>query len=155
MGLSESQLRRQGLLCLVSVLRSLVAWGTGSKATDEGAPPISARSITDERRESNSEATPERLSGTGSLEAIRQVTPDIADDPSRFESAKQKKTTLLEGIKKFNFRPKRVCSWIIEVYFIHKDYRAWSFCSKTGLLRAERLKTLQLSFSSPMASVRR
>lgn len=44
----------------------------------------------------------------GSVEAFRQPTPDVLDDPTRFENAKQKKTTLLEGIKKFNFKPKRV-----------------------------------------------
>lgn len=45
------------------------------------------------------------MSGT-----TRANTPDVLaeDDPSRSESAKQKKTTLLEGIKKFNFKPKRV-----------------------------------------------
>jgi hypothetical protein len=41
----------------------------------------------------------------------RGSTPDIAtDDPSRFESAKQKKTTLMEGIKRFNEKPKKVRS---------------------------------------------
>lgn len=40
--------------------------------------------------------------------STRANTPDVYDDPSRFESAKQKKTTLLEGIKKFNYKPKRV-----------------------------------------------
>ncbi|KAF9534357.1 hypothetical protein CPB83DRAFT_844112 [Crepidotus variabilis] len=119
MGLSESQLRRQGLECLVAVLRSLVTWGTGSKATDESAPPISARSFTDEsKKDSTSEGNLERLSVGGSVEAFRQATPDIADDPSRFESAKQKKTTLLEGIKKFNFKPKRGIQFLLETGFI-------------------------------------
>jgi brefeldin A-inhibited guanine nucleotide-exchange protein len=45
---------------------------------------------------------------SGSVETLRQATPDIVDDPTKFESAKQKKTTLLEGIKKFNYKPKRV-----------------------------------------------
>lgn len=34
------------------------------------------------------------------------------DEPSRFENAKQRKTTLLEGIKKFNFKPKRVSCFV-------------------------------------------
>jgi brefeldin A-inhibited guanine nucleotide-exchange protein len=50
----------------------------------------------------------DKLSAGASVEALRQPTPDLVDDPSKFESAKQKKTTLLEGIKKFNFKPKRV-----------------------------------------------
>lgn len=113
MGLSESQLRRQGLECLVAVLRSLVAWGTATtnKSSEEGAALSSARSQTEEMRKDpvTPDANQERLSvGAGSVETFRQATPDIADDPTKFESAKQKKTTLLEGIKKFNYKPKRV-----------------------------------------------
>ena len=111
-GLSESQLRRQGLECLVAVLRSLVTWGTAAgKGSDETASVISARSQTGEVKRDT--VTPEphfdKLAATtGSAETIRQTTPDIVDDPTKFESAKQKKTTLLEGIKKFNYKPKRV-----------------------------------------------
>ncbi|KAF8913871.1 hypothetical protein CPB84DRAFT_1669746 [Gymnopilus junonius] len=123
MGLSESQLRRQGLECLVAVLRSLVTWGTATtnKGSEEGASLASARSQVEETRKDP--ATPdthqERLSvGAGSVETFRQATPDIADDPTKFESAKQKKTTLLEGIKKFNYKPKRGIQFLIETSFI-------------------------------------
>lgn len=115
MGLSDAQLRRQGLECLVAVLRSLVVWGTAAtgKLTDEvTVAPSSARTQVgdDARRDAT---IPERSLDklpvhSGSLETLRQSTPDLADDPSKFESAKQKKTTLMEGIKKFNFKPKRV-----------------------------------------------
>jgi brefeldin A-inhibited guanine nucleotide-exchange protein len=115
MGLSEGQLRRQGLECLVAVLRSLVTWGTAAGKT----PAESATADTAPRSQIGEEIatdtmTPDPsldglIASTGSTEAFRQSTPDIADDPTRFESAKQKKTTLLEGIKKFNFKPKRVC----------------------------------------------
>lgn len=112
MGLSEAQLKRQGLECLVAVLRSLVAWGTTTnKGGDETAPPLlSARSQTDETRRDpvTPDANQERLSVGASVETFRQTTPDFGDDPTKFESAKQKKTTLLEGIKKFNYKPKRV-----------------------------------------------
>lgn len=93
---SEAQLRRQGLECLVAVLRSLVAWGTGKNATTE---------------DHNNNITPEASTSLDRLplpEVTRGSTPDIADDPSRFESAKQKKTTLMEGIKRFNQKPKKV-----------------------------------------------
>lgn len=51
----------------------------------------------------------DRLSGfSASFDNTRQPTPELSDDPTKFESAKQKKTTLLEGVKKFNFKPKRV-----------------------------------------------
>ena len=115
LGHTEVQLRRQSLECLVAVLRSLVAWGT----TNSGS--INAGSIdgSSEQMKSNSEefrphsVTPdpslEKISASSTTESTRIPTPDqMADDPTKFESAKQKKTTLLEGIKKFNFSPKRV-----------------------------------------------
>lgn len=98
---SEAQLRRQGLECLISVLRSLVAWGTGRSATLEDP--------------SNTEPTPDASASLDRLplpDIVRGTTPDIANDPSRFESAKQKKTTLMEGIKRFNQKPKKVSNMI-------------------------------------------
>ncbi|KDR83773.1 hypothetical protein GALMADRAFT_236138 [Galerina marginata CBS 339.88] len=122
MGLSEGQLRRQGLECLVSVLRSLVAWGTATtKGAEEGAPLLSARSQTEETKRDpvTPEVNLEKLSVSGgSVETFRQATPDHADDPTKFESAKQKKTTLLEGIKKFNYKPKRGIQFLLETGFI-------------------------------------
>lgn len=106
MGLSEAQLRRQGLECLVAVLRSLVAWGIASNASaGKGVeePIPSARSMTEEtkREAASSDANLDRLTATGtSIETFRQATPDLTDDSTKFESAKQKKTTLLEGIMK-------------------------------------------------------
>ncbi|KAF5370080.1 hypothetical protein D9758_001080 [Tetrapyrgos nigripes] len=143
MGLSETQLRRQGLECLVTVLRSLVAWGTQADKTADDTSTLvgSSRSGEDIRKDSlapsrkesfppsrssqevrRNSMTPDissdRLATDGS-EPTRQHTPDFAqDDPTKFESAKQKKTTLLEGIKKFNFKPKRGIAYLIETGFI-------------------------------------
>ena len=113
MGLSEGQLRRQGLECLVAVLRSLVTWGTAAGKTPAESATAESASISQAGEETmaetiTSDPSLDRLTIAGSTEALRQSTPDTADDPTRFESAKQKKTTLLEGIKKFNFKPKRV-----------------------------------------------
>ena len=109
-GLSETQLRRQGIECLVSVLKSLVTWGTGVSsglASNLSASEVALKSRTSEDVPRTPAESSDRTSNIP-LEMTRQPTPDISDDPSRFESAKQKKTTLLEGIKKFNFKPKRV-----------------------------------------------
>jgi brefeldin A-inhibited guanine nucleotide-exchange protein len=113
-GLSESQLKRQGLECLVSVLRSLVVWGTAAgKPTVEPLVETSTPSQAGEEVRHDI-ATPDpsldRLPGAASSAEALRHTQDVVDDPTKFESAKQKKTTLLEGIKKFNFKPKRVCS---------------------------------------------
>lgn len=109
-GLSEAQLRRQGIECLVAVLKSLVTWSTGASsgiASNLSASDIALKSRTSEDGPRTPVEPSERLLNFP-LDTARQSTPDILDDPSRFESAKQKKTTLLEGIRKFNFKPKRV-----------------------------------------------
>ena len=120
-GLSEGKLKRQGLECLVAVLHSLVVWGTqaGKSVTDPIVHPSpSPRPVEDLRLESaSSETMVDKPTLSSVSEVSRTATPDIADDPGRFESAKQKKTTLLEGIRKFNFKPKRVGS--IEEYSCH------------------------------------
>lgn len=124
----ESHIKRQSLECLVSVLRSLVSWAGRSGPAPASAQPVASGSTTslngsgtpyrpsedglrdgtfspgpdDRRRSFTAGGESDRLSGVN--------TPDAAamDDPSRFENAKLRKTTLLEGIKKFNFKPKRV-----------------------------------------------
>jgi len=135
-GFTESKQKRQSLECLVAVLRSLVVWGTGSVATT-GIPIIppsnSNSSSINGTRSGTDRSGPSRESGLGSAEDLALDegisrpdsfingsgmrvngggggggTPDIGDDPGTFETAKQRKTTLLEGIRKFNFKPKRV-----------------------------------------------
>ena len=120
-GLSETQLRRQGIECLVAVLKSLVTWSTGASsgiASNLSASDVALKSRTSEDGPRAPAEPSERMSNF-SLDAARQSTPDILDDPSRFESAKQKKTTLLEGIKKFNFKPKRVSLSVFVLHLYH------------------------------------
>jgi brefeldin A-inhibited guanine nucleotide-exchange protein len=106
-GLSEAHLRRQGLECLAAVLRSLVAWGTGKSTVQDD---LSQSAITPD-----ASASHDRLPLP---DIARGSTPDNAtDDPSRFESAKQKKTTLMEGIKRFNEKPKKVRSVALTLKF--------------------------------------
>ncbi|KAK2466184.1 hypothetical protein APHAL10511_001826 [Amanita phalloides] len=123
LGLSDNQYRRQGLECLVAVLRSLVAWGTApDRNNDDNLAPASAKSLSgdESRREPvTPDASYDKLSfGSASVEILRQPTPDVIDDPSKFENAKQKKTTFLEGIKKFNFKPKRGVHFLADAGFI-------------------------------------
>ncbi|KAH0587527.1 hypothetical protein H2248_006309 [Termitomyces sp. 'cryptogamus'] len=119
LGLSEAQLKRQGLECLAAVMRSLVAWGTAVSRVTEEPLPTPAKSQVGEELPLTPEGSLDKLAAsTASVETLRQPTPEIIDDPGRFESAKQKKTTLLEGIKKFNFKPKRGIQFLIETGFI-------------------------------------
>ena len=45
-------------------------------------------------------------------------TPEVQDDPSRFESAKQRKMILQEGLKRFNYKPKKGIQFLLENGFI-------------------------------------
>lgn len=144
----EARLKRQSLDCLCSVLRSLVLWSNKAAASSAGptgaedaAGPSSPRfsedyrsssgpsaesSVPMERSPSLKQAT--TLDGVSTSETSRVATPDPSsssssstmggDDPSRFESAKQRKTTLLEGIKTFNFKPKRGIDDLVRHGFI-------------------------------------
>ncbi|GAA6038174.1 hypothetical protein JCM8097_005777 [Rhodosporidiobolus ruineniae] len=137
----ETHLKRQSLECLVNVLRSLVAWagrGAAAAAAAVPVPPTPAngpatpglRPSMDDAEPSDRATTPGPASDgqPGFLSADRRSTsgtntPDVgpADDPSRFESAKLRKTTLLEGIKKFNFKPKRGIAFLIDTGFIRSS----------------------------------
>lgn len=117
LGSTEPQLRGQSLECLVAVLKSHVAWGTtNTNNVESRGDRDQTRTLPGEDSRSEN-MTPDhsidlKLSATSSVsESTRIPTPEqLADDPSKFESAKQKKTTLLASIKKFNFKPKRVCT---------------------------------------------
>ncbi|KAF8918488.1 hypothetical protein CPB85DRAFT_1430659 [Mucidula mucida] len=83
--------------------QSLVAWARHWETDEEASPlPLASR------------GTGSLSSVGGSVEPSTDTNTDITDDPGRFESAKQRKTTLLEGIKKFNFKPKRGIQFLIE-----------------------------------------
>lgn len=123
----EQRLKRQSLEALVFTLRSLVSWaGKGAAGSGVGAsvisPPALSTSVSalqtasqEDFNQSNEDIRPplNRASISESdlqrpaSAASGQATPDYIDDPERFETAKQRKTTLIEGIKRFNAKPKK------------------------------------------------
>ncbi|KAH8929478.1 Sec7-domain-containing protein [Atractiella rhizophila] len=112
---SDAHLKKECLDCLVAVLRSLVAWAgkgvTLSLPEPSSRPPPSHRpSVSEEVHGSDTELAASSSSNSMSYEPT--------DDPGRFGNAKQRKTTLLEGIKKFNFKPKRGIDFLIQNGFI-------------------------------------
>ena len=132
----ETQLKRQSLECLVSVIRSLVAWAgrqstqigqpSNSSAvalreyTDSPAHPASRNSEDDADRSIEMAAGPshQQSNGVNGISTPVSANLESFDDPGRFETAKLRKTTLLEGIKKFNFKPKRGIAFLVETGFI-------------------------------------
>lgn len=138
----EGQLKRQSLECLVATLKSLVAWaGKGAVQSDPTLPgdlgtredsntrlsSSLSRSLPDHEDDSLPESTPSvQLSGTeaemSNNSGVAKVEREtIHDDPTRFETAKHQKTTLLEGIKQFNFKPKRGIKFLIANGFIRNS----------------------------------
>lgn len=138
-GLSpEIKLRRQSLECLVAALKSLVSWSSGSsqlRSEDSGGIARASEETTRGLVEGSHHgshvdlAAPSpswpadptiRAASAASNGGAGLATPEIVDDDDvgRFESAKARKTTLQEGIKKFNFKPKRGIEFLIENGFI-------------------------------------
>ncbi|WWC95937.1 hypothetical protein V866_002804 [Kwoniella sp. B9012] len=139
-GLSpEIKLRRQSLECLVAALKSLVAWSTSNpstKTSQEDHPRPSEDGLgRHHASDSMSGSTAQLAAPTPVWPAENSArspapvvssngfnTPDIGeDDVGRFESAKQRKNTLQDGIKKFNFKPKRGIASLIEHGFIRSS----------------------------------
>ncbi|KAG8720982.1 guanine nucleotide exchange protein for ADP-robosylation factor [Ceratobasidium sp. 395] len=121
---TDIQLNRQGLECLVSVLRSLVTWGTGNDkmSAEGGVLNQGAKSVT---REDSRHDSVNGSAGEGSIAGLSETgkmsAPDLVDDPEKFESARQRKTTLLEGVKKFNYKQKKGVEFLLEKGFIESD----------------------------------
>ncbi|KAK9368666.1 hypothetical protein V1509DRAFT_592614 [Lipomyces kononenkoae] len=126
----EYALKRLSLDCLVTILESLVEWSQKGieHAASVGLP---------EQNNGDSDSIPDDEINTGSItpggiqypsspmtEKARSVvhktsgTNTPIDDPTQFESLKHRKTALIEGIKQFNFKPKRGIVMLCENNFI-------------------------------------
>lgn len=145
----EAQLKRQSLECLVSLLRSLVAWagrspsssssqtglhpsnasssslneangggGSGHESPALGGPSRNSEDDAERSMEAPNGSNLPTASAANANGTLRNGSSESFDDPGRFETAKMRKTTLLEGIKKFNFKPKRGIQFLIETGFI-------------------------------------
>lgn len=116
-------MKQQALECLVRTLRSMVNWSQDNllaSAAKLGAPDI--RNSHDGVRES---FEPSRPTGSPRLSAAdtptAPSTPLLEDDPSQLEKAKLRKTALMNGIRQFNFKPKRGIKTLLNNGFIKSD----------------------------------
>lgn len=112
----ESHLKRQSLECLAAVLHSLVQWASRGTVEDELASPT--RDSSDSADESAE--SPVDNSAVGSPNPAAE-SPEQEDDPSRLQSAKARKTMLLEGIRLFNEKPSRGIAFLVQNHFIHSS----------------------------------
>ena len=118
-------LKQQALDCLVRTLRSLVNWSQDSLVA--GAAKLhnmdirhSSENFRNSLDPSQGQGSP-RLSTAGIDTPVAPSTPLLEDDPSQLEKAKLRKTALLNGIRQFNFKPKRGIKTLLSDGFIGSD----------------------------------
>ena len=119
----EFVLKQQSLECLVRTLRSLVNWSQDNIAAN--APrfqePDSRHSVEDLRDSVERRTGPNSPRPSTAVAPLTPSTPLLEDDPSQLEKAKQRKTALLNGIRQFNFKPKRGIKTLLQEGFIKSD----------------------------------
>ena len=116
-------MKQQALDCLVRTLRSMVNWSQDNliasaaklDAIDMRRSHEGFRDSLDPSRPGNSP----RMSAADTPAA--PSTPLLEDDPSQLEKAKMRKTALTNGIRQFNFKPKRGIKTLLKDGFIKSD----------------------------------
>ncbi|KAI8082976.1 uncharacterized protein BX664DRAFT_284806 [Halteromyces radiatus] len=121
---SDGAIRFKSLECLVAVLRSLVTWynnntvsvSADGKQEDDVTTPRESEDVrgSTDQLTLHSNGSVSRLSPTSSSNALPtattpstgNVTPRL-DDPEQFENLKHRKQLLQEGIRQFNWKPKK------------------------------------------------
>ncbi|OZJ03359.1 hypothetical protein BZG36_02985 [Bifiguratus adelaidae] len=131
---NELAIKYKSLECLVSVLRSLVAWYNKDavrvstngdiedadhvpRDIDENVANTDKNQLTQHANGSSS-----RLSASSSTVSVVTPAQDAraaaTDDPEQFEYFKHRKQLLQSGIRKFNWKPKKGVQMLIEDGFI-------------------------------------
>ncbi|KAI3319534.1 Sec7-domain-containing protein [Xylariaceae sp. AK1471] len=115
----EYMIKRAALDSLVEALRSLLNWSMAGRPSANGVTGESeARASTDDIRES---IDPSIADSNSRETPIPPSTPIIEDDPAQLEREKARKTALANGIRQFNFKPKRGIKFLLQSGFIPSD----------------------------------
>ncbi|KAI0188650.1 Sec7 domain-containing protein [Xylaria flabelliformis] len=115
----EYMIKRAALDSLVEALRSLLNWSMAGRPTMNGvAGESETRGSTDDFRES---IDPSIAESNSRDTPIPPSTPVIEDDPAQLEKEKARKTALSNGIRQFNFKPKRGIKFLIQSGFIPSE----------------------------------
>ena len=116
-------LKQQALDCLVRTLRSLVNWSQDSLAA--GAAKLQDMDLRDSSDRFRASLDPGQPGGSPQMSTadtpVVPSTPLLEDDPMQLEKAKLRKTALNNGIRQFNFNPKRGIKTLIADGFIKSD----------------------------------
>lgn len=117
-------LKQQALDCLVRTLRSLVDWSQDNLAASAAKlQHLDVRNSSDNTRGS---LDPGNAAGSPRMSMAAETplppsTPIIEDDPGQLEKAKLRKTALNNGIRQFNFKPKRGIKTLLKDGFLKSD----------------------------------
>ncbi|KAI8641128.1 hypothetical protein BD408DRAFT_368798 [Parasitella parasitica] len=145
----ESAIRFKSLECLVAVLRSLVGWysnnsvsitaGQNTKKDDDTPRASEDHSITNDASASSTRlASP---AANGSSTALNTGSSSRLDDPEAFENLKHRKQLLQEGVRQFNWKPKKGLAMLSSNGFLDlKDHHSIA----TFLLTTEGLNKTQI-----------
>ncbi|KAI1340380.1 guanine nucleotide exchange factor for ADP ribosylation factor [Xylariaceae sp. FL0016] len=117
----EYVIKRTALDSLVEALRSLVNWSVAGRADLNGVAPDgdNRTSVDVDARES---IDPSIADTSSRFETpIPPSTPVIDDDPAQLEKEKARKTALANGVRQFNFKPKRGIKFLLQSGFIQSE----------------------------------
>ncbi|KAL8726762.1 MAG: hypothetical protein Q9166_006501 [cf. Caloplaca sp. 2 TL-2023] len=116
-------MKQQALDCLVRTLRSMVNWSQDNLIAS--AAKLDALDIRKSHEGFRDSFDPSRPAGSPRISAAdtpaAPSTPLLEDDPSQLEKAKLRKTALINGIRQFNFKPKRGIKTLLKDGFIKSD----------------------------------
>ncbi|KAL8923465.1 MAG: hypothetical protein Q9208_004593 [Pyrenodesmia sp. 3 TL-2023] len=116
-------MKQQALECLVRTLRSMVNWSQDNLIAS--AAKLDALEIRKSHEGIRESFEPSRNAGSPRMSAAdtpaAPSTPLPEDDPSQLEKAKLRKTALMNGIRQFNFKPKRGIKTLLKDGFIARD----------------------------------
>ncbi|KAL8826627.1 MAG: hypothetical protein Q9170_007328 [Blastenia crenularia] len=117
-------MKQQALECLVRTLRSMVNWSQDNLIAS--AAKLGAEEIRKSHEGIRDSFEPGRLAGSPRISAAETPiaapsTPLLEDDPSQLEKAKLRKTALTNGIRQFNFKPKRGIKTLLKDGFIRSE----------------------------------
>jgi len=101
----EYKVKLKAMECVSILLQSLVVW-----CKEHGLGAVQPESGKDHKEEDHL-AKPVSLSSS-----FAEMMP-TEDNPEQFEQIKNMKHLLIEGIEKFNFKPKNVC-WFYCIVFL-------------------------------------
>ncbi|KAI1432895.1 Sec7-domain-containing protein [Xylaria sp. CBS 124048] len=114
----EYVIKRAALDSLVEALRSLLNWSMAGRPNANGVGETETRASTEDVRES---IDPSITDSNSRETPIPPSTPVIEDDPAQLEKEKARKTALTNGIRQFNFKPKRGIRFLLQSGFIPSD----------------------------------